>query len=179
VLDLGCGDGKLLRRLIRSREIERVVGLEVSLDALGAARRRLRLDEATPKLLERVTLLHGGLTYRDARLEGFDAAALVEVIEHLEPSRLSALEQVVWHHARPRAVVLTTPNREYNARFPGLSGERLRHRDHRFEWTRRELEDWAGGVAARRGYRVRFAGVGDADPELGPPTQMAVFERCD
>lgn len=178
VIDLGCGDGKLLQRLIRARQIERVVGLDVSTQALEAARRRLRLDEATPKLLERVTLLHGALTYRDARIDGFDAAALVEVIEHLEPSRLTALERVVWEHAKPRAVVLTTPNREYNVRFEALAGGRLRHRDHRFEWTRRELEDWAAGVAERRGYRVRFAGIGEADPALGAPTQMAVFERC-
>src|SRR4029078_9455255 len=95
------------------------------------------------------------------------------------PPRLSALERVVWQHARPRALVLTTPNREYNVRFPFLPAGELRHRDHRFEWTRAELEQWARGVAERFGYAVRFAGIGEADPELVSPTQVDVFPSPD
>ena len=52
-----------------------------------------------------------------------------------------------------------------------------RHRDHRFEWTREEFRGWAGGVAAEHGYDVRFEPVGEDDPEVGPPTQLAVFVR--
>ena len=131
-------------------------------------------DDLIGKLID---LLQGALTYRDKRLRGFDAAALVEVVEHLDPPRLGAFEHVVFGEARPATVVVTTPNVEYNALFPGLGAGRLRHRDHRFEWTRSELAAWAAGVADRHGYRVEHRAVGPEDPERGAPTQMAVFRR--
>ena len=179
VADLGCGDGKLLEKLLRSRAFDRIVGLDVSLRSLQRAHRRLGLDDAPPKLRERIELLHGSITYRDERLEGFDAAVLVEVIEHLDPPRLAAAERVVWGHARPALLIVTTPNREFNSRFERLPADTLRHRDHRFEWTREELASWATGVAERFGYTVSFGAVGPEDPELGAPTQLARFERCD
>lgn len=177
VLDLGCGEGKLLRQLLADTRFERVVGLEVSHHALQRVSERLKLDRLPERVAGRLSLLHGSLTYRDRRLEGFGAAALVEVIEHLEPERLPALERVLFEFARPGTLAVTTPNAEYNVRFERLPAGRLRHRDHRFEWTRREFESWAGGVAERRGYAVRFLPVGPVDPALGAPTQMAVFTR--
>jgi 3' terminal RNA ribose 2'-O-methyltransferase Hen1 len=177
VLDLGCGEGRLLRRLLADPQFAEIVGVDVSVRALERARDRLELDRLPPARRERVTLLHGSLTYRDKRLAGFEAAAVVEVIEHLDPPRLAAFERVLFEAARPGTVVLTTPNLEYNPRFEGLPAGRLRHRDHRFEWTRAELRAWAEGVAGRFGYGVRFLPVGPEDPEVGPPTQMAVFTR--
>jgi len=178
VLDLGCGEGKLLAALVRERGFRRVAGLDVSVRALEIAAERLKLERLPPALRERVQLLHGALTYRDRRLEGFDAAAVVEVIEHLDEARLAAFERVLFGAARPRVVVMTTPNREYNARFPNLAAGQFRHADHRFEWTRAEFRAWAEASAGRHGYTARFAGVGEEDPALGPPTQMAVFERA-
>lgn len=177
VLDLGCGEGKLLRLLVKRRQFERLVGVDASTRALEIAHRRLHLEYATPKMKERLQLLHGALTYRDERLEGFDAAALVEVIEHLDPPRLSALETVVFGRARPETVVVTTPNREYNSKFESLPAGRLRHRDHRFEWTRAEFREWCERVAEAHGYEVRREAVGEVDEELGAPGQMAVFRR--
>jgi 3' terminal RNA ribose 2'-O-methyltransferase Hen1 len=177
VLDLGCGEGKLVRELLKDRQFEEVVGVDVSVRSLEVAARRLKLERLSATPADRVRLLHGSLTYRDRRLEGFDAAAVVEVVEHLDPPRLAAFERVVWEFARPRAVVLTTPNREYNVTWETLPAGAVRHPDHRFEWTRAEFLAWASGVAGRFGYAVRFLPVGPEHPEHGPPTQMAVFER--
>jgi 3' terminal RNA ribose 2'-O-methyltransferase Hen1 len=177
VLDLGCSHGNLLRRMLADKEFDRIVGLDVSHRALEIAAERLHLDRMPERQRKRIELLHGSLIYRDQRLAGFDAAAVVEVIEHLDLPRLSAFERVLFEFARPGTVVVTTPNVEYNVRFETLPAGKLRHRDHRFEWTRAEFQNWAKGVAERLGYRVRFLAVGPEDPEVGPATQMGVFER--
>ena len=177
VLDLGCGSGKLLRALLDEPSFARIAGVDISYASLEVAHRRLRLDRMPPRQRERIDLFQTALTYRDRRLAGFDAAAAVEVIEHLDEPRLRSFARVVFEHARPGTVVVTTPNREYNAKFEGLPAGNFRHRDHRFEWTRAEFDAWAGGVAADHGYAVRFVPIGPDDPELGPPTQMAVFSR--
>jgi len=177
VIDLGCGEGKLLRRLIREKGLDAVVGVDVSHRCLEIAASRLRLDRMPDRKRERIDLIHGSLTYRDDRFAGFDAAACAEVIEHIDPGRLPFFERVVFEFARPGVVVLTTPNAEYNVRFEGMAPGAFRHRDHRFEWTRKEFAAWASGVAERHGYSVTFEPVGDEDPEVGPPTQMGVFTR--
>lgn len=176
VLDLGCAQGKLMRRLLQEKQFELVAGMDVSLRALENAERRLRLDRMPDRQRERVQLLHGSLMYRDQRLNGFDAACLVEVIEHLDPPRLAAMERAVFEFAKPPTVVVTTPNVEYNVRFETLPAGKLRHLDHRFEWTREQFQSWATELAERYGYEVRFLHVGDNDAEVGSPTQMGVFE---
>jgi 3' terminal RNA ribose 2'-O-methyltransferase Hen1 len=175
VVDLGCGSGALLRRLLAG-EYEKVLGVDVSVRALEGAARRLDLETMHDAERARIELLQSALTYRDRRLEGFDAAALVEVIEHLDPPRLRPLEENIFASARPGTVVVTTPNAEYNVRWAGV-GDGFRHRDHRFEWTREEFAAWSDGVAPRHGYSVRRVAIGPDDPEVGPPTQMAVFSR--
>jgi 3' terminal RNA ribose 2'-O-methyltransferase Hen1 len=176
VLDLGCAAGSLLRELLQDRQFEEIVGMDVSIRSLEAAQRRLKLDRLSPTQASRVKLLHGSLMYRDRRLEGFDAAAVVEVVEHLDPPRLSAFERVLFEFAKPRTVVLTTPNRECNVKWETLGAGRFRHPDHRFEWTRQEFHEWADGISRRFSYTVRFVPVGPEDEKLGPPTQMGIFE---
>jgi 3' terminal RNA ribose 2'-O-methyltransferase Hen1 len=178
IADLGCGDGRLVAALLKDHDVEFVLGMDVSVRALEVAADRLHVDRLSERQKARVQLVQGSLLYRDRRLAGFDAAAVVEVIEHLDPPRLAAFERVLFEHARPKAVVLTTPNVEYNARLAGLAPGRLRHRDHRFEWTRSEFQAWAQRVAAAHGYDVRFQPVGPADPDAGAPTQMAVFREA-
>ncbi len=177
VVDLGCAEGRLLKRLYEERSFERVAGMDASIRSLEIAARRLYLDRMTERQRARIDLFQGALTYRDRRIAGFDAACLIEVIEHLDPARLPALEQALFGFARPRILIVTTPNREYNALFKGMPQDRLRHRDHRFEWTREEFRQWAGGAAERNGYAVRYATIGEVDESLGPPTQMAVFTQ--
>ncbi|MCF2535737.1 3' terminal RNA ribose 2'-O-methyltransferase Hen1 [Streptomyces sp. FB2] len=177
VLDLGCGQGQLVQALLKDPAFTEIVGLDVSVRALTIAGRRLKLDRMGERQAARVKLLQGSLAYTDSRLKGYDAAVLSEVVEHVDPPRLPALEYAVFGSARPRTVLVTTPNVEYNVRWESLPAGHVRHGDHRFEWTREEFRAWAGAVAERHGYGVQFVPVGPDDPEVGPPTQMAVFAR--
>jgi 3' terminal RNA ribose 2'-O-methyltransferase Hen1 len=177
VVDLGCGSGALLPLLLSETAFTEVVGVDVSHRALQEAARRLRLDRMPERKRDRLQLLQGALTYTDKRLVGYDAAVLMEVIEHLDPDRLPALEHAVFGFARPNSVIVTTPNVEHNVRYPDLPPGAMRHRDHRFEWTRAEFAEWARRVADAHSYSVRLLPVGVDDVEVGPPTQMAVFTR--
>ena len=177
VLDLGCGEGRLLNLLLKHRNFEKIVGVDVSYRALELAQSRLHLDRIQAMQKERITLLHSALTYRDKRLEGYEAAAVVEVIEHLDPARLSAFERVLFEFAQPATVVITTPNAEYNVKFEMLHAGTFRHKDHRFEWTRAEFEHWARRVADRFGYTVKFSPLGPVDDIVGAPSQMGVFTK--
>ena len=177
VLDLGCGDGRLLAALVSDSQFEEIIGVDASAAALDRAARRLRMGEMAPRQKERVRLLQGALTYADHRLRGYDAAVLAEVVEHVDPGRLTALEEAVFGVAAPPTVVITTPNSEYNPRYPGLAPGAMRHPDHRFEWDRAQFRSWAQAVAGRHGYSARFEPVGEEDPVVGPPTQMAVLHR--
>ncbi|WP_433372865.1 3' terminal RNA ribose 2'-O-methyltransferase Hen1 [Actinoplanes sp. CA-142083] len=174
VLDLGCGGGALLTALVKDRRFTEIVGCDVSSRALDQAARRLRLDRLPERQRDRIKLWQSALTYRDDRLTGYDAAVLMEVIEHVDPPRLPALEASVFGHAKPRAVVVTTPNAEYNVHYEGLTG--MRHSDHRFEWTRAEFQAWSARTAEQYGYTVSFRPVGEEHEVTGAPTQMAIFE---
>lgn len=176
VLDLGCGEGKLVKRLMEARAFERIAGCDVSFRCLEIARERLRYDEMPDRQKRKLDLFQASVVYRDARFSGFDAAVLVEVIEHVDAPRLGALSRTVFEHARPRVVIVTTPNAEYNSRF-GLAPGAFRHADHRFEWSRAEFRAWASLVAAEYGYEIEHHPVGEMHDTLGAPTQMAVFKR--
>jgi len=177
VIDLGCGEGLLLQALLKDAAFQEIVGVDVSHRALEMAARRLHLDTMPPAQRSRISLIHGSLMYRDRRLEGFDAACVIEVIEHLDAGRLAAFERAVFEFARPRTVVVTTPNVEYNVRFETLPPGAFRHADHRFEWTREQFQTWSQEAATRFGYRVRFLTVGPEDGDIGAPTQMGIFVR--
>ncbi|HKW11457.1 MAG TPA: 3' terminal RNA ribose 2'-O-methyltransferase Hen1, partial [Gemmatimonadaceae bacterium] len=179
VLDLGCGEGRLITLLLAERSFEEIVGMDVSYRALESATRRLKLERMPPKQRQRIRLVHGSLMYRDARLTGFDAAAVVEVIEHLDPPRLAAFERTVFEYARPGTIAITTPNAEYNVRWETLPAGLFRHRDHRFEWSRGQFQAWAARIADRFGYSVRFVNIGSEDADVGSPTQMGVFTRIE
>lgn len=179
VADLGCGEGKLIKLLLAEKQFEFVLGMDVSYRSLEIAKERLKLERMPERQLQRVQLIQGSLTYRDKRLEGFDGAALVEVIEHLDASRLAALERSVFEYAKPNTIVITTPNAEYNVRFADYQEGKMRHDDHRFEWTRKEFESWSTDLAVKYNYNVIFKPIGELDAEVGALSQMAVFSRCD
>jgi 3' terminal RNA ribose 2'-O-methyltransferase Hen1 len=180
VVDLGCGEGKLLKLLLADPNFQEILGMDVTYRSLEIAQRRLKTDcsqsvSFAESLNSRLKLIQGSLTYRDDRIAGYDAATVIEVIEHMDLNRLGALERVLFEFAKPRLVIITTPNLEYNANFPALPLGKLRHRDHRFEWTRAEFETWAAGIVDRYNYQVSFQPIGALDPRLGAPTQMAIF----
>jgi 3' terminal RNA ribose 2'-O-methyltransferase Hen1 len=179
VVDLGCGEGRLLRELLGDRRFTRIAGMDVSHRALEIAARRLRLERMPPMQRGRIELFQGSLLYRDERLAGFGAATVVEVIEHLDDDRLAAFERVVFEYAQPQTIIVTTPNAEYNVNWESLPAGDLRHRDHRFEWTRDQFAAWADPIGERHGYQVRYLPIGPEQPDTGAPTQMAIFSRAD
>lgn len=176
VLDLGCGEGKLLRLLLKEKQFTDILGIDVSYRVLEKAIGRLKLDRLSEQDRSRLTLTQGSLLYRDVRLEGYDAAALVEVIEHLDPFRLAMFEETVFACAKPKTVIITTPNREYNVMWEDLPEGKFRHNDHRFEWTRTEFKAWADKVAERYSYSVEIQPLGPEDELLGGPSQLALFQ---
>ena len=175
VIDIGCGEGNLLNLLVKERQFTNIVGVDVSHVALERASEKLKLERAGDSMRERIQLFQGSLTYKDSRFSGYDAACVIEVIEHLDIPRLAAFERVLFEFAKPPVVVLTTPNKEYNSNYGFLYEDDLRHGDHRFEWTRAEFRDWANQTAEKFGYTVQFSEIGDADEIHGAPTQMGVF----
>lgn len=177
VIDLGCGEGSLLRMLAKQRTLTEIVGVDVAAHTLDRAAERLRMEGWSEAEKQRVKLIQGSLVYHDERFNGFDVAALLEVIEHIDAPRLLAMEKVVFARAKPRRVIVTTPNAEYNPFWASLPAGRFRHRDHRFEWTREEFAAWAQRVGALFGYAMRIEGVGAEQEGLGFPTQMAIFDR--
>jgi len=175
VLDLGCGEGKLIRQLIKQKQFSEIVGMDVSYNELIKAKERLHFEEMSPKQKERINLFQGSLTYKDQRLEGFDAAAVVEVIEHLDLNRLKAFERVLFEFAKPKTVVLTTPNQEFNVMWDKLDAVEMRHDDHRFEWTRNEFKEWSNKIGESYNYKVELFSIGDEVENIGAPSQMAIF----
>jgi 3' terminal RNA ribose 2'-O-methyltransferase Hen1 len=179
VIDMGCGEGNLLALLLREGQFVRIAGMDVSHAALERASDKLKLDKAGDNTLKRITLFQSSLMYKDSRFKGYDAACVIEVIEHLDLPRLAAFERVLFEYAKAPVVVLTTPNREYNVKYENLGDVTdLRHSDHRFEWTRAQFREWAEKTAAQYGYAVRISRIGDSDEALGAPTQMGVFTVC-
>ena len=179
VVDLGCGEGRLLRMLLQDSFFEHITGCDVSARALEIARERLKIERLPTMQQQRLHLMQTALTYRDQRLAGYDAATLIEVIEHMDVPRLEAFQRVLFECARPALVIVTTPNAEYNALFANMPAGAFRHSDHRFEWTRQEFQEWATMVATRFAYAVTFAGIGTQHETLGTPTQAGIFIKND
>lgn len=179
VVDLGCGEGKLLGELAGCRQLERIVGVDVTVKRLRYAAKRLKLDMLDDAERARFQLFQGSLLYADERLAQIEAAVLVEVIEHIEPVHLPTVVEVLFGTTRPKHVVMTTPNAEYNELFEDLPAGKFRHRDHRFEWTREEFRDFCESAAATHGYRATFESIGTEHAEHGAPSQLAHFVRDD
>lgn len=173
VADLGCGDGVLTRRLLQRERIKRVVAIDLSVRALT------RLERSVPREVVdsgRLRLVHGSFVTQHDEAQGLDAVVMLETIEHVDPERLSALEQTVFDAYRPASVIITTPNQEFNVLY-GLSPGQFREPSHRFEWTRLKFESWSCRVARRYGFDVSLGGVGESDPLHGSPSQLAHFTR--
>ena len=175
VLDLGCGEGKLVSRLQKKLQFTNIVGVDPSLRSLRRARELFYLEDGGQALNERLQFQLGSLTYADRRLRGFDAATLIEVIEHIDTNRLGSLERSLFGDARPRVIIVTTPNADYNAKFQNLSAGEFRHEDHRFEWSRNEFAAWCQKISKKYAYQVTIEALGPVDEQHGSPSQLASF----
>lgn len=176
VIDLGCGEGKLAIQLAKEPQLNKVTAFDVSTKSLDIASDRSRKEKLDPEEKEKLNFKQASLTYKDSRFQGFDCACLIEVIEHIDPARIPDVERIVFSFASPKTVIVTTPNRDYNTVY-GMSGDQLRHRDHRFEWTRKEFEEWTRSICEKFGYTCEICGIGDMSEEFGQPTQMGVFKK--
>ncbi|MFP6706680.1 MAG: methyltransferase domain-containing protein [Alphaproteobacteria bacterium] len=174
ILDLGCGEGPLMLALAGDDFFQKVTGLDISQPALEKCRRALAAAKIA--LDGRVAVVNQSFAEADPNLQNYDAAILLETIEHIPPDRLSKVERAVFNSFCPRLVVITTPNQECNDLL-GVPAHRLRHPGHEFEWIRAKFETWSRGVAGRNGYAVGFSGIGWAHPAFGAPSQMALFFR--
>lgn len=177
IIDLGCGEGKLIGKIINNNHINKITGVDISYSQLERAKKRLRLDELAPNRRDKVKLIQGSLTYIDERFQGYDLATLIEVIEHIDYDRLWMLEKNIFENARPKFVIVTTPNKEYNEYY-GMKESNLRHPDHRFEWSRNEFESWCLRITKEYRYDVTFKEIGETIDQIGAPTQMGVFALC-
>ena len=177
VIDMGCGEGRLTGMLLKEQQIRKITACDVSVGVLERASERLHTDRMPMTLKNKLTLMQAALTYRDKRFSGYDCACIVEVIEHIEPMRIPAFERVVFEFAVPGTVIVTTPNREYNVNYEGMEEGELRHRDHRFEWTRAEFKAWTEHVCEKYGYQCVISGIGENKEATGTPTQMGVFTK--
>ncbi|MCC5959391.1 MAG: methyltransferase domain-containing protein [Rhodobacteraceae bacterium] len=171
VLDLGCGDGDLFVRLAAHPAITRLVGVDICTASLARLQNRL---SKLPQTVAGTELRAGSMTEAHPALAGFDCAVLIETIEHIDPSSLSQLERAVFGQMRPRMVVVTTPNAEFNVLL-GVPAHRFRHPDHRFEWPRARFRKWGDRVGAAFGYDVVYSDIAGCHPDLGGASQMAVF----
>ncbi|MGN1458271.1 MAG: 3' terminal RNA ribose 2'-O-methyltransferase Hen1 [Acutalibacteraceae bacterium] len=178
VLDIGCGEGKLTAMLLHEQQIKKITAADVSVSVLEKAKQKLNYEHMQPYLKNKLTLMQASLMYKDNRFSGFDAACVVEVIEHMDMQRIPFFEKVLFGYAQPKTVILTTPNKEYNIKYPTLENDTLRHRDHRFEWTRDEFKNWCEHICSKFGYKAEIKNIGETDEEYGSPTQMGVFTKC-
>lgn len=175
--DLGCGSGDFIRLIENDRAFPEVIGMDVSSKALQLAEKRLHLDRRNAWQMPKISFIHGSLVYKDSRLKGLDAILLLEVIEHIDAAKLPIIEYNIFEFLSPGYVFVSTPNQEYNSLFPSIEKNALRHRDHRFEWTRNEFKQWSDAIAVKYSYEVEFFNIGPCDDNLGAPTQMAVFKK--
>jgi 3' terminal RNA ribose 2'-O-methyltransferase Hen1 len=178
VIDLGCGEGNLTRLLLREKQIQRIAATDVSFTVLERTKEKLKVDRLHETVSEKLTLFQSSLTYRDKRFEDFDCACVVEVIEHMDLSRLDAFARVLFGFSKPNTVILTTPNVEFNVNYENMRENALRHGDHRFEWNREQFVAWADSICEKYGYSVKIKDIGDKDDSNTTPTQMGVFTIC-
>ncbi|XP_032380889.1 small RNA 2'-O-methyltransferase isoform X2 [Etheostoma spectabile] len=185
VVDLGCSECNLLQKLKFHREIELLVGVDIN----GANIKKkmhglapMSTDYLQPSFDQlRIELYQGSVTQEDARLRGFDLVTSIELIEHLPLADVERFSKVVFGYMTPVAVIVSTPNFEFNHLFHQPAG--FRHSDHKFEWTRAEFKSWALKVCLEYGYAVEFTGVGQAPPgqqeRVGFCSQIGVFRRLE
>ncbi|XP_064188156.1 small RNA 2'-O-methyltransferase isoform X1 [Anguilla rostrata] len=182
VVDLGCADCSLLRKLKFHRDIELLVGVDIDSSVIKHKMYALApfpseyLKPADQPLT--IELYQGSVTEKELRTKGFDLVTCIELIEHLPLAEVERFSEVLFGYMSPAAVIVSTPNADFNPLLPGCSG--FRHIDHKFEWTKTDFQNWALEVCRLYGYVVEFTGVGKApsnDESIGFCSQIGVFRK--
>jgi hypothetical protein len=154
--------------------VQEILAVEPSQSAsLQAVKRFERVREK--EAFVQPDLVWGSLFYYDERLKGKDVIILCEVIEHIDEHRLPKAMETILYEYKPGALIVTTPNREYNEVYD--MNEAMRHTDHRFEWTRAQFERWCAEQNKEDEYELQFDGIGESHEAYGSPTQLCVFKR--
>ncbi|XP_044019821.1 protein PFC0760c [Aphidius gifuensis] len=183
VVDFGCSELGFLNYLKNTRGIEEILCVDVDRDILDMHKYKIRPLTADylhcRKTPLSIKILEGSITDPDEVLLNTDAVICIELIEHLYPDTLANLPANIFGFIKPQVAIITTPNAEFNVLFGRMEG--FRHWDHKFEWTRKEFEDWANNIIKKYPeYEVTFDGIGagpSGSEHLGKCSQMAIFNR--
>ncbi|XP_050674299.1 small RNA 2'-O-methyltransferase isoform X2 [Leptidea sinapis] len=179
VVDFGYHDMSFIKYLKEVPGIKHVLGVDIETIPLQCSSLILGCDEHTRENPLKVTLFQGNAADPDYRLIGCDAVIAIEMIEHMLPHDLERFVHTVFGFIKPRIVILTTPNADFNVMFKALENNGLRRLDHFFEWSRSQFNDWCSNIVDRYpNYTVTCKGIGPGPPDtlrLGCCSQLALF----
>lgn len=199
-VDIGCAECKLLRYLKNTNtELNLMIGIDIDQEVLSNGKEILSnswFDYIQPREnpLE-IHLIKGDISlpsdyfieqacYENTNL---DCVSMVEIIEHMYPDVLEKAMETVFMKLKPRIIIVTTPNIEYNIVFENLQAEgnekrsKFRHWDHKFEWTRKEFQEWCEILLNKyTDYElICYDGLGlppDDNEGVGHCSQIAIFQ---
>jgi len=185
--DFGCAEGGFVTRLKKLPYLTTLYAVDISDSSLDECQERaapIPWDIIFGRFVSlELSVVKADITKNDPLFQNLDAITCIELIEHLPAEQLKCFPATVFGFFKPRIVIISTPNREFNVLFPTLKDGRFRHWDHKFEWTRDQFQPWCHDICKSYGYTVEFSGVGQTSDQtthhVGFCTQIAIFTQQD